>query len=110
VGDLPLNTKVSPAAELNKAFTLVSVHNSASLPSVPGGSCVVVFLPDPWLVLSSSLSDPSPEVLAPYRAWKSGKKNVLLITSSSLIFVVIRWAIVFVLNLNGFHVVAVQIK
>jgi len=65
---VPLNTNVSPAAELNKAFTLVSVHNSASLPSVPGGSCVVVFLPDPWLVLSSSLSGPSAEVLAPYRA------------------------------------------
>lgn len=52
----PLNTNVSPAAELNNVSTLVSAQSSASLPSVPGGSCVVVFLPEPWPVLSSSLS------------------------------------------------------
>lgn len=62
---LPLKTKDSPSAELNAASTLVSAHSSASLPSVPGGSWVVVFFPEPAPLLSSSLSDPS---LAPYNA------------------------------------------
>lgn len=76
---VPLNTNVSPAAELNRAFTLVSVHSSASLPSV-GGSCVVVFLPEPCPVLSSSLSAASAPPFEPYSAYNfAHKKTIFLI-------------------------------